>query len=119
MLADPQVIKVMTVDQTLPRTLTGTDEGRFVNADNELDVQTTVQKNGRRRTIARFINKKITSDPLVSTTNVLVSDQITLTINRPVSGYSDADILDHVKGFIGWLTASTDTNLKKVIAGEN
>lgn len=118
MLADPQSITIDGVTKTLPRILTGTQEGRFADANTSISVEST-SKNGRVRTVARLHAVKVTSDPLVSTTNILVDDSIALTFNRPTSGFSDADVLAQVKGFIAWLSASTDANLKKIIAGEN
>jgi hypothetical protein len=55
----------------------------------------------------------------VGSVNIRVNDYVSLNINRPSDGFTDADLLAQVKGFIGWLTASTDANLKKIIAGEN
>lgn len=119
MLADPQSLTIGSATLTLPRKLTGTDLGQFRDTDNVVEVQTTAQKNGRIRTVARLQQQKVTTDPLVATTNVMVSDTIALTINRPRNGYTDADVLAQVKGLIGWLTASSDAVLKKIIAGEN
>lgn len=119
MLADPQSITIASNTLTLPRKLTGTDLGQFRDSDNRIEVQTSAQKNGRVRTVVRLVQQKVTTDPLVSTTNVVVGDTIALTINRPSAGYSDADVLAQVKGMIAWLTASSDAVLKKIIAGEN
>jgi len=44
---------------------------------------------------------------------------VSLTINRPLEGYSDTEIEKIVVGFIAWLQAGTNANLKKIIAGEN
>lgn len=118
MIADPQSITIDTVTHSLPRILTGTREGLFRNASVGISVETNA-KNGRVRTVARFDETKVTTDPLVSTTNVIVNDSIALTINRPVSGFTDDMVLKQVTGFITWLTAGTNANLKKIIAGEN
>lgn len=118
MLADPQSITIDGDAITLPRVLTGTREGKFETFNAGISVETTA-KNSRIRTVARFDQTKVTADPLVSTTNVVVNDSIALTINRPASGFSDDEVLKQVVGFIAWLTAGTNANLKKVIGGEN
>lgn len=118
MLSDPQSITIDGTATSLPRVLTGTREGLFESPNLSLSVETTA-KNGRVRTVARMQAEKITTDPLVATTNVLVSDSVAITINRPLNGFSDDDIVKQVTGFIGWLTASTNANLKKIVAGEN
>lgn len=118
MLADPQSITIDGTALTLPRVLTGTREGLFENATSSLSTESTA-KNGRLRSVTRLVQTKVTTDPLVSATNIVVHDSISLTINRPIQGYSDEDVLKQVSGFIAWLTAGTNTNLKKIIAGEN
>lgn len=118
MLADPQSITIDGTAKSLPRVLTGTREGLFETFGTSISVETTA-KNGRARTVARLSQTKVTADPLVTTTNVVVSDSIALTINRPTQGFSNDEILKQVKGFVGWLTAATDANLIKIIAGEN
>lgn len=118
MLADPQSITIDGAAISLPRTLTGTREGLFATQNTRLSVETTA-KNARVRTVARVEQSKVTADPLVASTNVLVQDSVAITINRPSSGFSDDDVLKQVVGFLNWLTASTNANLKKIIAGEN
>lgn len=119
MLADPQTITIDGIASTCGRFLTGTDLGRFSAPDQSVALEVQTSRSGRVRTVARLRAQKVTSDPLVSTTNVMVSDTIALTINRPLEGYSDAEIEKQVTGFISWLTAGTNANLKKIIAGEN
>lgn len=119
MLADPQSITIDGTAISAARNLTGTSLGRFISADGKTTIEVQTDRGARTRTVARLVQNKVTSDPLVSTTNVRVGDTIALTINRPADGYSDADVLAQVKGFLAWLTASTDANLKKIIAGEN
>lgn len=119
MLADPQSITIDGTTASCGRVLTGTDLGRFVSGDQKTSLEVQTSRSGRTRTVARLRVSKVTSDPLVATTNVMVSDTIALTINRPLEGFSDADVEKQVVGFIAWLTASTNANLKKIIAGEN
>lgn len=118
--ADPQSITIDGVTTSLPRVLTNTGQGLFVSADGNIQLE-VVPKNGpsTKSRIMRLRTSKITSDPLVSTTNVRVKDLVSLTIIRPNDGYADAEILKQVKGFIALLTASTDAALIKLIAGEN
>lgn len=119
MLADPQSITIDGTAISCARNLTGTDLGRFNAANGQTTLEVQTSRSGRVRSVARLRQTKVTADPLVATTNVVVSDTIALTINRPLEGYSDADVEKQVVGFIAWLTASTNANLKKLIAGEN
>lgn len=119
MLADPQSITIDGTATSCGRVLTGTELGRFVAPNQSVSLEVQTSRSGRLRTVARLRSQKVTSDPLVSSTNVVVSDTIALTINRPLEGFSDADIEKQVVGFFGWLTAGTNANLKKILAGEN
>lgn len=119
--ADPQTITTDVAAISCARTYTGTATGTFMSpeADTKLEIVTTVAKTGRRNHLARLSQKKTTADPLVGTVNVRVGDMVSLNINRPAEGYSDTEVLKQVSGFIAWLTAGTNANLKKLIAGEN
>lgn len=118
--ADTQTITVDSAAVPMPRIFTSTGVGQFTSANGDVQLE-VAPKNGKStkgRTI-RLRVSKVTSDPLVATTNVRVQDLISLTIVRPNDGFSDAEILKHVKGLFGLLTASTDAALIKLIAGEN
>lgn len=118
MLADPQSITTSAGAKSANRVLTGTALGRFSAGDGTTVVEVQTDPGKRIRTVARLIENKIAPDPL-TTANTRVGQTIALTINRPLDGFSEAEVLASVKGFIGWLTAATDANLKKIIAGEN
>jgi hypothetical protein len=119
-LSDPQSITIDGTAISLPRVYTGTKQGSFVSADGKtrLIVDPTSTKTRNRKAI-RLYQDKVTADPLVSTTNVRVGDMISLIIDRPLEGYSDAEIEKQVVGLLNALTASTNALLKKIIAGEN
>lgn len=120
---DPQAITIDGTAFSAARVYTGSREGAFVTSDGVVRLEIVPPNGGasstaRRHAIARLRHTKIASDPITAV-NVRVGDLISLNINRPSAGYTDADIEKQVVGFIGWLTASTNANLKKLIAGEN
>jgi len=120
-LSDPQSVTIGTTPGavSLPRVNTGSNVGKFSNFDlkTTLSVQTNYGKRTRRE--ARIDFSKIVTDPLVSTTNVLVGGTVRLNIDVPPSGFSAAEQKDLAVALLTWLTASTNANLIKVIAGEN
>jgi len=118
--ADPQSITIDGSAHSLPRQYDSTGMGKFVEADGtyQLEILPRQGKSTKTRTL-RLRNSKVTSDPLVSSTNVRVNNLVTLTIIRPLDGYSDAEIVKQVAGLCAWLTASTNANLTKFVAGEN
>jgi hypothetical protein len=119
--ADPQSITIGTTPGvvSLPRVNTGSAVGTFSNYDSKVDLEVSTSYGKRSRHVARLTYRKVVTDPLVSTTNVLASGTVTLTIDAPASGFSAAEQKDLAKALIGHLTASSDAALVKLIAGEN
>lgn len=113
MYADPQTIAT----KPLGRVLTGTSVGTFVASDSSdrltIDPRSTAK---RRRNAARYyVTKPVAYDGITVNEQFMVS----LTIDRPQTGISDADVLASAKALVAWLSASTDAALIKLIAGEN
>ena len=113
MYTDPQTIEA----KALSRILTGTSVGAFASGDNKyrltVDPRSTAK---RRRNAARYyVTKPVSYDGVTVEEQFMVS----LTIDRPFTGITDADILASAKGLVAWLSASSDAALIKLIAGEN
>lgn len=119
--SDPQSVTIGTTPGavSLPRVNSGSDTGSFKNYDQKVDLKVGTTYGRRTRHTARLDFSKVVTDPLVSTTNVIASGGVTLTVDVPPSGFSAAEQKDLAKALITWLTASTDANLIKLIAGEN
>lgn len=116
---DPQSVTISGTAVSHPRVITGTTVGRFVSADANSEL--TVDPRGtakRRRNVARLYEKSTAVDPITGLTGQ-VQDMVSFTIDRPLSGVTDAVIEAHASALIAWLTAGTNANLKKLIAGEN
>jgi len=102
-LADPQSVTISGTAIALPRVLTGTTEGKFVSADGLTTVYVDPTQNSRsKRQSLRIHQKKVNTDPLVSTTNVVKGITITLNVSREHDGYSDADAKKVLIGFLTW-----------------
>lgn len=116
---DPQSVTISGTPVSLPRILTGTAVGNFRSADGNTEL--TLDPRGtakRRRNVARLYVKKNVTDPITG----LVSVQgymISITVDRPLTGITDADAEALATALFTWATASTNSNLKKLIAGEN
>jgi hypothetical protein len=119
--ADPQSVTIGTTPGTvsLPRVNTGSDVGKFSNYDSKVALEVSTAYGKRTRHVARLTFSKVVTDPLVSTTNVIASGTVTLSIDVPPSGFSAAEQKDLAKAIINHLTASSDAQLIKLIAGEN
>jgi hypothetical protein len=119
--ADPQSVTIGTTPGavSLPRVNTGSNVGKFTNYDSKVDLEVSTAYGKRNRHVARLNYRKVVTDPLVATTNVLASGTVTLTIDVPPTGFSATEQKELAKALIGHLTASTDAALIKLIAGEN
>lgn len=117
--ADPQTITVNAVAQVLARSYDKSGQGKFTSPDGAYVLE-ILPSNGKTKVrTLRLRNTKVTSDPLVSTTNVRVSDLISVNIIQPLDGYTVDEIVKQFVGLTTWLTASTNANLIKFVAGEN
>jgi len=119
--SDPQSLTVDGTAVSLSRVYNPSTLGTFTSSETDFKLEVGPQnvRNARTRRSVALTNVKITADPLVSATNVRVSDTVRLVIDRPVSGYSDVEVEKQVLGLVAWLTANTNLNLKKLVAGEN
>ena len=122
MWADPQSVPYPTAGtKSLARVSTdgGTalyqsDDGNSVLAN----AQSVVGGGKRNRRASKLTFSKVAADPLNAAQNLRYSTSVTLVIDSPVVGFTPTELLDVVKGFLANLAATSDTNMKKLIAGE-
>lgn len=104
---------------TMTRINTGSVVGKFTNADGTVEIQVDPRgtQKRKRRTLKLYIRENVT-DPY---TGLVRQEQymIAITDDRPVSGIVDQKALDAVIGLTAWGAASTNSNYKKLFAGEN
>jgi len=119
--SDPQTVTIGATPGvvSLPRVNAGSLVGTFANFDLKTDLKVQTQYGKRIRREARVDYSKVVTDPLVSTTNVLVGGTVRFNIDIPSSGFSAAEQKDLAVSLLTWLTANSNANLIKVIAGEN
>lgn len=118
-LADPQSITISGVTTSLPRVSSGVGVGGFQSSDASLvmDVRHAPSRTRTSRTIGITI-KKYVADPLRPSDNVPVQATIRLVVNQPVQGFTPADLLAAMTGFINSLTAGSNLNITKLLGGE-
>lgn len=112
----------MTINSTavsLPRVFSSDGSGSFRNYDAKAGLKIRHAYGRRTRRDAAFEYSKITTDPLVSTTNVLASLTMRFSADVPPSGFSAAEQLDSAKVLVTWLSANSYANAIKLFAGEN
>jgi hypothetical protein len=117
--ADPQSVKISGVTTSLPRVSTGDMKSRYESPDGLIDLSYSTQEGKRIRQVARIDHSKITSDPFITTQNVQVGTSVSLVIDRPIAGYTNAEVLAIVTGLIESLTAESSAKITKLIAKES
>lgn len=120
MLADPQTVTVNAVPISLPRVSEGPGGGPadYNSADGINNLRTTQTTSVKqKRHAVSFRTAKIAADP-ISGLNSRVFSTITVSVARPVDGFTVTEIKDQLVGLATWLTASSAANALKVIQGE-
>lgn len=116
--ADPQVVTVNSVDKTMNRVPSPVGSGKFSVNGGEFAleiVQSTTKERFNRA--YRFTQTKIAADP-ISAVNKQVSATVTISVNEPRWGFSDAELTHLVVGLCSALQASSNADLVKLLEGE-
>jgi len=117
--ADPQSIKISGVTTSLPRVSSGDYRSKYESADGLIDLTVSTQNGKRKRQVARIDISKVTTDPFIPAQNVEVSSSIQLVVDRPLAGFTNAEALAVVSGFIEALTAESSKRITQLLAGES
>lgn len=117
--ADPVKIKPTGSEATCPRVSTGDFSSTYLAEDGLTKVTISTQNGKRKRHVVRCDLSKITTDPFDTSQNVEVSSSAYLVIDRPLAGFTNAELKTLVEGLTTFLTASSGEAIKKVIASES
>lgn len=120
-MPDPITVTIGGTAYSLARIQTGTTEGKFQDISKKVTLSFTPTVTRAKRTVvaARLTVRKVTTDPLVSTTNVEVSQTATVAFNLPSAGFSMDECVDVFSALTGMLSANTNSQLKKLIGQES
>jgi hypothetical protein len=115
MFADPQSVTVNAVAQSLPATARNGTSSEYTKDDQSYKLTVGHQYGNRHRFTVRLDANKIAADPLASANNQRYSSSVYLVMDKPVVGYTNAEIRDIAAALTAWATSS---NLLKVLGGE-
>lgn len=120
-LADPLSVTIDKEAIQLSRIATGDTSGKFQSNDKSVTllVRPRTTAAGRRANVIQLRKKKVTTDPLVSTTNVEVEASVAVTVNLPASGFTSTDVANLYAALAGLLTGSSNAVLNKIVNGES
>ena len=117
--ADPQSVDPGTGAVSLPRTATGPGTGEFTSADGTLIYSVRHNRGSRIGSSVQIRLSKLVTDPLRPADYKPVYATVTVAVNKPLQGFTAAELLSLVNGFIANLAAGTDANKKKLLGLEN
>jgi hypothetical protein len=117
--ADPQKVKVTETEATLPRVDTGSFSSQYLSSDGLTRLTISTQNGKRKRHVARIDLSKITTNPFDTTQNVEVGSSAYLVVDRPLAGFTNAELKKLVEGLVGFLSASTYSATEKLLGSES
>jgi hypothetical protein len=117
--SDPQSVTINAVAQSLPRVSSGVNTGTFQKEDGNV-ILSLVHGYGRRnRRSVRLQQKKTAADPLLSGVFQDVSMSVTITVDSPKVGFTNAEVKYVVDALTGYLTASSGARVTQLLGGES
>lgn len=117
-LSDPQSVTIDGTAFSLARVIAVDGKSQYNSADGNVRL-VILQSNGKRkRTAFRLEQTKVASDPLTAV-NAYVDDAVYLMVDRPLAGFSVAEIVKQVTGLVGLLSASSYSIVTRGLGGES
>lgn len=117
--ADPQTITVSAATSSLPRVSIEGDETTYQSGDGLIQMIASHDLGKRNRHLLRVNHSKVTADPFLPAENVKVSMSIYTVFDMPPVGYTPADALALWVGYNTQVTATSNTLITKLLAGES
>ncbi len=108
--ADPETVTLPTAGaQTLARTgYPSAHSAEWKTSDDLYSLFVSHDSKKRDRSVASFTRNLLAADPYVPTNYNLVFMRCQLIIDRPINGFTAAQEIDTLAGFLAWLTASSN-----------
>lgn len=116
MFADPIAnITYATVAQTLPRTNTSGGKSTYRKSDGSLVLTISHQQSAKRIRSMYRLDRNIDAN----TDGVYETCGVYIVVDRPVSGFAEADVVNQVTCLTDSLVASTNAGIKKLYGTES
>lgn len=119
MFIDPQTLTINAIANSLPRTASGVNTGAFTKDDGNVKMTISHQLGKRTRRNVRVDFRKVAADPLSTGYNKEYTMSVYLVVDHPVVGFSIAEEKQIVDALTAFLTASSGSNVTKILGGES
>lgn len=117
--SDPQTVTINAVAQTLPRTGTTGTSSSYRKDDGLVALNVSHSYGKRIRSSVRLDHSKIAADPLISAQSIRYSMSVYAVIDRPITGYTVAEAKQVADALFAYLTATSGSNVTKVLGLEH
>jgi hypothetical protein len=113
-LSDPQTVSIGTA-RTEARVITGERTATYAESSgaSSLRVAHSLTKT-RKRSLIQLTRFTVYTDPITDLKQEL-SASVNITIDRPMNGFTEAELLELLSGIATWGSASTNANYKAVL----
>lgn len=121
--ADPLVLTIGGTAHTLNR-ISSTDlRAVYQSADGTKNVTISHQKTGKNqsrvRSLWKYTETRFAADPFVPTQNISIQDSIHVVIDRPVTGFTQTDVVNQFSAIVTSLTATSNAAVIKLYGMES
>lgn len=117
--ADPQSVTINAVAQSLPLVSRAGSAGTYQKDDGNVTLTISHQAGRRNRRAIRLSQKKIAADPLLAGVNVEQSVSVTLVVDSPKIGFTNAELKYVVDALTAYATASSGAKITQLLGGES
>jgi hypothetical protein len=121
-LTDPQKFKeVAGTEVTAPRVSSGDFKSIYETSDglNKLTLSTQESNSNRKRHVLRIDVEKLATNVYEESKKQAISASVYLVIDRPVNGYTVAEMKKLVEGLVGLASATSYSVTEKLLGGES
>lgn len=118
-LSDPQSITISGTTSSLPRVSTGDGKSSYQSADGLTRLTLSNAYGRRTRRVARIDVSKLTSDPFIPSSNVLVSMSNYIVFDTPPAGFTLSEAQAVYGGFKSLFTGSSDAMIVALLGGQS
>jgi len=119
LFTDPQSITINAVPNSLPRTGVGASSASYSKDDGNVKLTVSHTYGKRTRRTARIDFRKTAVDPLFPAQNTPYSMSTYIVADVPVTGFSITEQKQIIDALSAWLTASSGSNVTKLLGGES
>lgn len=116
MFADPQSVTVNAVAKSLPAIRRDDTSSSYRMDTGDYTLKVTHREANRNRRTIQLDFQKIAADPFAPSVNQKFTGSIIVTVDAPVTGFTNNELKDNTLALIVWCTSA---NVLKVLGGES